>query len=159
MALEIERKFLVDLDRLRPLLISGESIKQGYIVTSERAVVRVRIKGEQAFLTLKGKNSGAVRLEFEYPIPLAEAEEIFTQLCSGGTVIKRRYEINHQAHLWEVDLFEGDNQGLVVAEVELQDEHEHVELPEWVGAEVTGDSRYYNVNLLGQPFNKWPSIN
>jgi adenylate cyclase len=154
MAQEIERKFLVDRDQL-PALSAGVRMVQGYIATASKVVVRVRIAGEQAFLTLKGPNRGAVRSEFEYPVPMADAEAMIEQLCDGPVIEKQRYLITHQGHTWELDVFAGDNQGLLVAEVELQSEHEAVVLPPWVSQEVTTDPRYYNVNLLTRPFKNW----
>lgn len=154
MAQEIERKFLVDQDKLGELNC-GIAIKQGYVPTSDKTAVRVRVMGDQAFLTLKGENRGAVRTEFEYEIPLDDAEQILTELCTGPKVDKTRYLITHDKHLWELDIFSGENQGLVVAEVELNHEDETVTLPEWVASEVTGDPKYYNSNLLNHPFKNW----
>ncbi|NOR51427.1 MAG: CYTH domain-containing protein [Gammaproteobacteria bacterium] len=156
MGREIERKFLIDLDILGELT-DGMSIKQGYIATQDYTAVRVRIKDANAWLSLKGKVTGISRLEFEYPIPVAEAEEIMTKLCSGGIVEKTRYELKVNNHLWEIDIFSGDNEGLVVAEVELEDEDEPLELPEWIVQEVTEELRYYNVNLLELPYKAWTS--
>lgn len=154
MAQEIERKFLVDQDKLGELNC-GIAIKQGYVPTSDKTAVRVRVMGDQAFLTLKGENRGAVRTEFEYEIPLDDAEQMLTELCTGPKVDKTRYLITHDKHLWELDIFSGENQGLVVAEVELNHEDETVTLPKWVASEVTGDPKYYNSNLLNHPFKNW----
>ncbi|MCW8888797.1 MAG: CYTH domain-containing protein [Gammaproteobacteria bacterium] len=154
MAHEIERKFLIDLDRLGKLT-GGSSIKQGYISTKDLTTVRIRIKGEQGFLTLKGENRGASRLEFEYPIPVTDAEEILHTLCSRPLIEKNRYEVKHNNWLWEIDIFEGDNSGLVIAELELETEDAVVDLPDWVRVEVTGDPRYYNANLLNYPYRCW----
>jgi len=154
MAREIERKFLVDESRLG-LLENGVAMRQGFIPSAGLTAVRVRIAGEQAWLTIKGENQGAVRSEFEYPIPLADAEQILSQLCSGGVIVKTRYLRRCGAHIWEVDVFEGDNAGLVLAEVELESEREQVQLPDWVTREVTMDARYYNVNLLSHPVSSW----
>jgi len=153
MALEIERKFLVDLDKLD--LQDGIGIKQGYIKTSTNTVVRARIKGAKGFLTIKGENVGASRLEFEYEIPVSEANEMLEKLCSKPIIDKTRYEINYKNHLWEVDVFYGDNEGLVVAEVELQSENEEVVLPSWIKQEVTGDIKYYNNQLMENPYKNW----
>lgn len=153
MGQEIERKFLIDTGKL--VLENGRAIKQGYIPTNSKTVVRARIKGSQAFLTLKGENKGATRSEFEYPIPVEDAEEIISLLCSGPTIYKTRYLVENADHTWEVDVFHGDNEGLVVAEVELESEDDLVEIPEWVTQEVTGDAKYYNSNLLDNPFSKW----
>ena len=155
MAQEIERKFLVDV-KTCPLPAEGVEIVQGYIPTATRTVVRVRLKGDRAFLTLKGENRGAVRAEFEYSIPVADAREILASLCSEQVVEKTRYEIAVGDHLWEVDIFAGRNRGLCIAEVELAAEDERVELPPWVGKEVTGEARYYNSSLVDNPFSAWP---
>jgi adenylate cyclase len=144
MAVEIERKFLVAGDGWRGG--AGRRLVQGYLSETGAATVRVRIDGAGAFLTIKGENAGAVRPEFEYPIPLADAEAILA-LCRRPLVEKTRYEVEHSGHVWEVDVFEGDNAGLVTAEVELDAEQEAVELPSWVGTEVTSDLRYRNSSL------------
>ncbi len=154
MGQEIERKFLVDRDAI-PLPQAGQRITQGYIPTTTKTAVRVRIKGEQAFLTLKGANRGAVRSEFEYPVPLEDAEAMLAELCEGPMIDKIRYEIVVGEHCWEVDFFSGDNEGLVVAEVELASEEEPFEKPQWVTEEVTGDPRYYNANLIRHPYREW----
>ena len=154
MALEIERKFLVDVEKL-PNLNNGYAIKQGYIQTKDKTVVRVRVKDKEAFLTIKGENVGATRLEYEYSIPLNDANEMLAKLCTKPIIDKTRYEIKYKNHIWEIDIFHKDNDGLIVAEVELKDENETVELPEWVVKEVTDDTRYYNSSLLKNPFCKW----
>lgn len=154
MAKEIERKFLIDLDKVGPLE-NGAAIKQGYVPTRTKTAVRVRIKEHQAFLTLKGANKGATRSEFEYEVPLADAEAMLAELCEGPIIDKTRYLVKHAQHLWEVDVFYGDNLGLVVAEVEVGGEDERVELPEWVTHEVTGDVKYYNSSLLANPYRSW----
>ena len=141
MAREIERKFLVDQGRLGPLR-NGVAIRQGFIPTADLTVVRVRITGEQAWLTLKGKNEGAVRSEFEYPIPASDAEQILSQMCGGNFIAKTRYLRQCGDHTWEIDVFEGDNTGLVVAEVELESEQEAFQRPDWAAQEVTMDDRY-----------------
>ncbi|PCK07478.1 MAG: adenylate cyclase [Alteromonadaceae bacterium] len=154
MGQEIERKFLIDRDKLGELS-GGTRICQGYINTQDETAVRIRIKGEKAFLTIKGKNVGPVRAEFEYAIPMDDAQNMLESFCSGGTIDKTRYEVAYKGHTWEVDIFYGANQGLVFAEVELEDEHEEVIMPAWVTTEVTEDPRYYNVNLLSYPFCDW----
>ena len=154
MAKEIERKFLIDLKKIGALE-KGASIKQGYITTKDKTVVRVRVSGAKAYLTLKGANQGISRLEFEYEIPVTDANEIIRELCSGPVVEKTRYLIEHEKKLWEVDVFHGDNEGLVVAEVELNSEDENINLPGWVEEEVTGEAKYYNSNLLSNPFKNW----
>ena len=159
MALEIERKYLVDLNAIKALgngeLENGMSIKQGYITTIDHTAVRIRVIDEAAYLTLKGKNDGMTRTEFEYEIPPHEAEAIIDTLCHGPVIDKTRYHLNHGDHLWELDIFHGDNHGLVVAEIELDHEEEDFLQPDWVIAEVTGDAKYYNSSLLSNPFKMW----
>lgn len=156
MAYEIERKFLVHSDRL-PALTHGQSIQQGYICSEPERVVRVRVAGSEGFITVKGRTVGATRLEFEYPVPLADAQHMLKQLCEGTSIDKVRYCIAHQGHTWELDVFGGSNSGLIVAEVELKSENETVALPAWVSQEVTADTRYYNSNLLRNPYQTWSS--
>ncbi len=134
---------------------------QGYISKSKTSVVRVRLvksehedHREQAWLTIKGPTVGAVRAEYEYEIPVGEAQEMLDALC-GNVIEKTRYVSEVAGHRWEVDEFYGPNQGLIVAEIELNSEEEHFALPDWLGAEVTSDSRYYNSNLSSTPFNSW----
>ncbi|HEY9189855.1 MAG TPA: CYTH domain-containing protein [Sulfurovum sp.] len=154
MGVEIERKFLTDETKL-PTLQNGYRIKQGYIQTADHTTVRVRIRDKEAFLTIKGKSQGASRLEFEYPIPLQDAEEMLENLCHASLIEKTRYLLEHEGHTWEVDVFEGSNQGLIVAEIELQSEEEDFSLPEWVSKEVTEDVRYFNANLIKHPYADW----
>ncbi len=154
MALEIERKFLIDLKKLGHLK-NGITIKQGYISTTDKTVVRVRISGKKAYLTLKGENKGITRTEFEYEIPIKDGESIIAELCSTPLIEKTRYLIPVSKHTWEVDIFHGDNDGLAVAEVELTNANEDIDLPEWVTTEVSGDKKYYNSNLLNYPFKAW----
>ncbi|ABM03678.1 adenylate cyclase [Psychromonas ingrahamii 37] len=154
MAKEIERKFLLDLTKLGSL-DSGTLIRQGYITTIDKTVVRTRLAGDRAYLTLKGKNKGVTRTEFEYEIPVNDAQEIISELCNGPVVEKTRYLIVYSGHTWEVDIFHGDNDGLVVAEIELESEQETFELPHWITTEVSGDPKYYNSSLLDNPFKHW----
>jgi adenylate cyclase len=154
MGIEIERKFLIDTDKL-PALQNGYTIKQGYIQTVDHTTVRVRIRNNEAFLTIKGKSVGASRLEFEYPIPLQDANNMLDNLCQTSVIDKTRYLVEYEEHVWEVDVFEGSNKGLVVAEVELDSEHEAFCLPSWVTQEVTDDIRYYNSNLVENPYCNW----
>lgn len=151
---EIERKFLIDLTKLEPLE-SGTLIKQGYIATADKTVVRARVAGDKAYLTLKGANKGVVRSEFEYEISVEDAQAIIAELCNGPVVEKIRYLVEHSGHTWEVDVFHGDNEGLIVAEIELESAEEAFELPLWVVNEVSGDPRYYNSSLLDHPFKNW----
>ncbi len=154
MGIEIERKFLVRMERLK-LPPEGKRIRQGYLVMEKNVTVRVRTKGEHGFLTIKGESHGASRAEFEYSIPVDEVEEMLDTLCSGYVIEKMRYTIAYGDHLWELDLFDGENAGLVVAEVELGSEGEPFERPEWLGEEVTDDPRYYNAMLAQSPFRSW----
>ena len=154
MAQEIERKFLVDAARLGPLQ-DGVDIQQGFIPTRGLTVVRARLAAGRAWLTLKGGNDGATRTEFEYEIPPSDARQVIAEMCDGRVIAKTRYSRQYGNHLWEIDVFHGDNSGLVIAEVELRHEQEAIQLPDWIVGEVTGDIRYYNVNLLAHPYCKW----
>lgn len=154
MAIEIERKFLVRGDTWRSLG-TGEVYRQGYIKTENGTTVRVRMAGERGYLTIKGKTVGARRAEFEYPIPLADAQIMLEILCDRPLIEKVRYRIFKEDLVWEVDEFGGDNEGLILAEVELSDEAQAIELPDWIGEEVTGDRRYYNATLAQHPYRKW----
>lgn len=153
MALEIERKYLIDITKLD--LKNGCDIKQGYIQTVDNTVVRVRIKGDKAYLTIKGENVGATRLEFEYPIVVDEAEEMLEKLCSKQIIDKTRYEIPIGSDIWEIDIFYGDNEGLVIAELELEKEDYKINLPSWIKEEVTSNIKYYNNQLIKNPYKNW----
>ena len=154
MGLEIERKYLVTSNEYR---IPGKGVRyrQGYLSTVKERVVRVRIVGEHGFVTIKGVNIGAIRPEFEYEIPLQDAEQLLENLCEKPTLDKIRYNVRHHGFIWEVDEFLGENAGLVVAEIELDDENQPIIKPEWVGEEVTGDPRYFNSNLIKTPYKSW----
>lgn len=154
--LEIERKFLVKKgDAYKKAAYSSSHIQQGYI-PAEGATVRVRTRDDKAYLTIKGKsvNGGMTRYEFEKEISMDEAQHLL-QLCQGGVIDKRRYLVKSGRHTFEVDEFYGDNLGLVMAEVELKDETETYEKPDFIGLEVTGDKRFYNSHLLSNPFSLW----
>jgi len=153
MGIEIERKFLV----CGPGWRQGQAQRysQGYLNRAAERTVRVRIAGEQAFLTIKGRSQGASRLEFEYPLPLADAQALL-QLCEGPLIDKTRYTLEQDGLRWEVDEFHGENAGLVLAEVELPSEDQTITRPDWLGEEVTGDERYYNSRLSELPFGRWP---
>lgn len=154
MGLEIERKFLVDLKKFDLESYEGNSIKQGYIAqTVENTVVRVRVSNV-AYLTIKGANNGMTRKEFEYQIPLKDAYEMIEDFCEEK-IEKDRYLIEYKGKTWELDVFKGDNEGLVIAEIELESEDEFFNIPHWVGEEVTDDKRYYNNKLLEKPFKTW----
>ncbi len=161
MGIEIERKYLVTSDAWRSAAHRVIPMAQGYINDmgaldrgEQKASVRVRIEGESAALNLKSRNLGASRQEFEYPIPVDEAQALLT-LCIGGLVEKRRHLVQHGDLLWEVDEFLGANAGLVVAEVELDSVDQAIDLPAWAGVEVTDEGRYYNVALASHPFKDW----
>ncbi|GAA6169264.1 CYTH domain-containing protein [Sessilibacter corallicola] len=154
MAQEIERKFLVDTVKLAKLT-GGKEIRQGFIPTSELTVVRVRISGDDAWLTIKGKNEGITRSEFEYVIPKLDAIDMLNELCLEPQVMKNRYCVEYCGYTWEIDVFLGDNKGLIVAEVELEHADDEITLPEWVTQEVTDDPKYYNVNLVRHPYKNW----
>jgi adenylate cyclase len=154
MGQEIERKFLVVGDGWRQGA-QGEPMCQGYIPTQDARTVRVRRVGDRAYLTLKGPAVGLVRPEFEYPIPVADAQTILTTLCQPPLIEKTRYRLPLGNVVWEIDEFLGDNQGLIVAEVELTGPDQIVDLPAWVGAEVSYDPRYQNSNLARHPFKSW----
>ena len=153
MGMEIERKFLVKNDSWRPGAV-GETFCQGYC-RGETGTVRIRITGEKAFLTIKSRTEGISRREFEYPIPVADAKELLEIICAKPYIRKTRYLVEFAGKRWEVDVFEGDNFGLVMAEIELEHEDERFELPPWVGQEVSADPRYANSNLAVNPFSRW----
>lgn len=154
MAIEIERKFLVKGEQWRTLAV-GKVYRQGYIATHNGTTVRVRLVGNQGYLTLKGFRIGVSRAEYEYPIPAADAQEMLDNLCDRPLIEKIRYTIQWAGLIWEIDEFTGDNQGLILAEVELTAESQIIELPDWIDQEVSDDSRYYNVNLVRYPFSQW----
>jgi adenylate cyclase len=153
MGVEIERKFLLAGDGWRAL---GEPVllRQGYLCNEPARVVRVRIEGDAACITIKGKSSGATRGEWEYPIPLGDANELLA-LCEQPLVEKYRRKIEFGGNVWEIDQFLGANQGLVLAEIELSSEDQAFDKPDWIGEDVTHDSRYYNSNLVKNPFSSW----
>ena len=155
MSHEIERKFLVK-GEYKTHAMRSSRIVQGYLSSVTGRTVRIRIKGEKGYITVKGKSneSGLSRYEWEKEIPLNEAEELLL-LCEPGAIEKTRYEIQAGKHIFEVDEFYGDNEGLTLAEVELESEDESYEKPEWLGEEVTGDRRYYNSSLTKHPFKNW----
>ena len=155
MGREIERKFLVAGDGWRTAA-PGRRLRQGYLCIEPDRSVRVRVSAESAWLTIKGRGSGLTRVEFEYPVPVADADRLLAELCLQPIIDKTRHELRHGDHLWEVDEFHGANAGLVVAEIELEDEAEHFERPDWLGVEVSSDPRYLNANLVNAPFSGWP---
>jgi CYTH domain-containing protein len=154
MGVEIERKFLVEM-RDWDSMGEGTVLRQGYFPTEGKTVIRVRVGGGEAFLTVKGPDRGRGRLEFEYPVPPVDAEEMLIQFCRKPIIEKTRYRIPHAGLTWEVDVFHSDNQGLVVAEVELSSPGQEIDLPPWVDREVTGDPKYSNASLVQRPFHTW----
>ncbi len=151
---EIERKFLV---QKAPAWTSlpGTKYRQGYLNTTKERIVRVRTIGDQGYLTVKGLTVGATRLEFEYEIPVADADAMLDDLCERPLIEKRRYKVEYDDLVWEIDEFFGENDGLIVAEVELEREDQRFEKPPWIGEEVTGDPRYFNSNLVQHPYSEW----
>lgn len=156
MSQEIERKFLVKDTSFRQMASGKSRIKQGYICSARGRTVRVRVRDEKGYLTIKGPSdaSGLSRYEWEREIPLGDAEELM-KLCEPSMIDKERYLVPYGRHVFEVDEFHGDNEGLIVAEVELSDECENHETPPFLGEEVTGQTKYYNSFLMKQPYNTW----
>jgi len=155
MGKEIERKFLIDQQKWDDLVKpEGRLLRQGYLLTDKAKTIRVRATESKGFLTIKGQTIGATRLEYEYEIPLSEATELLDSFAVSE-LSKTRYEIEFNGKLWEVDVFTGDNEGLIVAEIELESENEIFDLPDWIGKEVTTEEKYYNSNLTVRPFKDW----
>lgn len=153
MSIEIERKFLVDTSKL-PSLTDGIKIRQGYLLAHSPSI-RIRVTTNKAYLTIKGKPQNHIsRSEFEYKIPLNDGIELLKE-CKELIISKTRYEIMHENHLWELDVFEDENEGLIVAEIELESEDESFALPSWITSEVSNDTRYTNANLISHPYSKW----
>jgi CYTH domain-containing protein len=153
MALEIERKFLVKENDWRNG--QGTMYLQGYLNSDENRNVRVRVVNDRGYLTVKGISQGATRVEYEYEIPKAEADAMLDNLCEKPLITKKRYKIVFKGFVWEVDEFLGENQGLIIAELELESEDQVFIKPEWIGEEVTGDPKYFNSNLIQRPYSKW----
>lgn len=153
MPIEIERKFLLNNDNWRKGA-SGTDYRQGYLSVDPQRSVRIRLNGEQAWLSIKGAAEGIARPEFEYPIPFADAEAII-DLCLPSVIEKTRYVIKLGRHSWEIDEFHGANEGLLLAEIELEHADEAFEKPDWLGEEVTHDPRYYNAALSANPYGRW----
>jgi CYTH domain-containing protein len=154
MSKEIERKFLVQGETWREA--EGTMYRQGYLSTVKERTVRIRVAGDKGYLTVKGISQGATRTEYEYEIPIQDAQAMLEQLCEQPLIEKRRHKIDYHGVTWEVDAFLGDNEGLVRAEVELQSEDQPVACPPWIGREVTDDPRYFNANLVRHPYREWP---
>ncbi len=155
MGREVERKFLVRDAEWRTMISESLSMRQGYLTGSERSSVRVRVCGERAYLNIKGATLGISRTEYEYSIPVADAEELLDTLCELPLIEKIRHTVVYAEHTWEIDEFTGLNAGLVVAEIELGSEGEIFARPPWCGTEVSHDPRYYNVSLVACPYSQW----
>lgn len=155
MGTEIERKFLVKDDSWRTPDLIGTPIRQGYLAVGPPVAVRVRIAGDKAILNIKSAVIDVTRLEFEYPVPLDDAQQILESVCDGRIVRKTRFLVDHAGMTWEIDVFEDANQGLVVAELELDAEDQPFEKPPWLGDEVSGDPRYLNTHLSRHPYTQW----
>ena len=158
MGFEIERKFLVSGDGWRDLVLHRTRMRQAYLTPNGRTSIRVRIKDNgSATLTIKNRGAQLRRLEFEYPIPILDAESLIS-LRSGSIIEKVRHVVADNGAAWEIDVFAGENEGLIIAEVELREENQHVVLPTWIGAEVTGQTQYYNGSLAQRPFGSWTTL-
>jgi CYTH domain-containing protein len=154
MGIEIERKFLLT-DTKWKKLATGISYRQGYLNSAKERTVRIRTIADKGFLTIKGVSVGATRVEYEYEIPHKDADALLDELCEKPLIEKNRYKIVHAGFTWEVDEFFGENEGLVVAEIELDSEEQSFDKPDWVDEEVTGDPRYFNSNLIKEPYSRW----
>ncbi len=154
MGLEIERKFLLKNSDWEKLIDEKITIRQGYLNSDIERTVRVRITNKSAFLTIKSKTQNTTRQEFEYAIPFEDGESLL-KLCEAPLIEKTRFIVKYQGRVWEVDRFEGDNKGLEIAEIELENEDENVELPEWIDEEVSHDVRFYNSSLIKNPYKNW----
>ncbi|MCW8929753.1 MAG: CYTH domain-containing protein [Gammaproteobacteria bacterium] len=155
MGIEIEKKFLLANDNWRDQVHTSVHFRQGYLIGSDKSSVRVRIEGDKSNLNIKGATLGVRRQEFEYPIPMEDANELLSTLCAEPLIEKTRHYVKVGEHTWEIDEFSGDNQGLIVAEVELSHENEIFEEQEWLGEEVSEDTRYYNSMLIKNPYKNW----
>ena len=156
MATEIERKFLVLNDDWRAIVRSDMKIIQAYLATNESSSTRIRIQNDKANINIKSATLGITRSEFEYAIPVVDAQSMIDDLCIKPVIEKTRYIVKYMHHTWEIDVFSGDNQGLIVAEIELSSPDEAFEKPSWLGEEVSNDARYYNVCLVNNPYKTWP---
>lgn len=154
MGIEIERKYLVASEDWRDLA-AGVDYRQGYLSTVKERTVRLRTIGDKGYLTIKGISIGASRMEYEYEVPTDDAHEMLDELCERPLIEKRRFKVSYAGLIWEIDEFFGENGGLIVAEVELEDENQLIDLPPWIGEEVTGDPRYFNSSLVANPFSTW----
>ena len=155
MGQEIERKYLVNSNAWKSLSHKATRMHQGYLCNNQQSSVRIRIEDKSANINIKSMTVGISRAEYEYSIPVDEAEELLDTLCKKPQIQKERYLVNHASKLWEIDVFAGDNEGLIVAEVELESENETIELPQWISKEVSHHERYYNMRLTSYPYSQW----
>lgn len=154
MGKEIERKFLIEEDD-EWKRVETKAYRQGYLNTTKERTVRVRTIGEKGYLTIKGVTKGATRLEFEYEIAVEDAQQMLDELCERPLIEKTRRKIEYSGFTWEIDEFFGENDGLVIAEIELEDEGQNFDKPSWIKEEVTDDPRYFNANLVKHPYSQW----
>lgn len=155
MSKEIERKFLIINDNWKALPSQSEKYIQGYFVTNEKCSIRVRIADDTASINIKSATLGVTRSEYDYPVPVSDAREMLKNLCVHPLIEKIRHKIKYDNHTWEIDVFSGENEGLIVAEIELASIDEPFSKPDWVGEEVSDDPRYYNVCLIEHPYKTW----
>lgn len=155
MAVEIERKFLVTGSQWRKEVNAGTDYRQGYFCLDPDRTVRVRVSTDSGWITVKGPMVGFTRAEYEYPIPVQDADEMLRTVCLQPIIDKTRYLLNKDRLVWEIDEFRGRNRGLIVAEVEVESERQVIDLPEWIGQEVTSDLRYLNSSLVERPYDEW----
>ena len=156
MATEIERKFLILNQDWQEYTKSELHIVQGYLATNEFSSTRIRIQNDKANINIKSATLGITRTEFEYSIPVGDARLMLEDLCIKPVIEKTRFTVEHMGHTWEIDVFSGDNEGLIVAEIELSSPDEAFEKPSWIGEEVSNDARYYNACLVNNPYKNWP---
>ena len=156
MATEIERKFLILNQDWQEYTKSELHIVQGYLATNEFSSTRIRIQNDKANINIKSATLGITRTEFEYSIPVDDARLMLDDLCIKPVIEKTRFTVEHMNHTWEIDVFSGDNEGLIVAEIELSSPDEAFEKPSWIGEEVSNDARYYNACLVNNPYKTWP---
>ncbi|THB75373.1 MAG: CYTH domain-containing protein [Gammaproteobacteria bacterium] len=155
MGIEIEKKFLLNNDEWKKEAGDGEQFRQGYMSGSNRSSVRIRVAGDKANINIKSATLGVTRKEYEYEIPVEDANEMLDSMCERPFIEKRRFFIKRGPHTWEIDVFEGDNEGLIVAEIELKDPDEPFDIPGWIGEDVSEDPKYYNVCLVNHPYKDW----
>ena len=155
MAIEIEKKFLVCNDNWLKFATKSIAYVQGYFSTNEACSIRIRISEDKASLNIKSATLGITRSEYDYPVPVEDAQEMLRTLCNKPLIEKTRYTVPVDHHLWEIDVFSGENKGLVVAEIELESVDDSITLPDWIGEEVSHDPRYYNVCLVEHPYKDW----